>query len=174
MQRRLFGEGIRPFWCRHWKSAAVLPHPYPLPRGEGERLPAAVGKRALLGSTSGQSGSLSQRERAGVRENGSNLWQLVRRKLRCAPVTAALNFFRFPQPASCGHRPRNPTPPHVRHHLASGRGQDDADGEAAALRRRGAARRLRDRAQKPARHDERLDGAGEEARHLDQLDGAAI
>ena len=76
--------------------------------------------------------------------------------------------------ALCEHCQRNPEAAHVRHHFASGRGQDHADGEAAALRRRGAARRLRDRAQKPARHHVRLDGTGKEARHFHQLDRAAI
>src|SRR2546429_8072199 len=44
--------------------------------------------------------------------------------------------------ALCGSHRRNSEAAHVRHHLASGRGQDHVDGKAAPLRRRGAGRRL--------------------------------
>src|ERR1017187_8381490 len=74
----------------------------------------------------------------------------------------------------CEHYRRNPETAHVRHHLASGCGQDHAHGKAAALRRRGAARRLGHRPEKPARHHVRLDGTGKETRHFDQLHGVAI
>jgi urease accessory protein len=50
-------------------AAAVLPHPSPLPLGEGAIEPVEVGKgRRLLEDSRGF--SLSQRERAGVRESG--------------------------------------------------------------------------------------------------------
>src|SRR5579862_4658493 len=64
--------------------------------------------------------------------------------------------------------------PHIRHHLASRRGQDDADGEAAPVRRRGAARRFGDGAQIGPGRDLRLDGTRAQARHIDQFHGAPV
>ena len=72
------------------------------------------------------------------------------------------------------NRTTNFAAPNVCDYFASGRGQDDADGEVPALRRRGAAGRLRNGAEKSACNDVRLDGTGTTARHLSQLDGASI
>ena len=66
-------------------------------------------------------------------------------------------------------------PPHVRDHLPPRRRQDDAHGEAPALRRRHRPGRLGHARRKAQRADDlRLDGAGARARHLDHLDGAAV
>jgi hypothetical protein len=46
------------------------PHPGPLPPGEGETDAAPGLNGCVVRATDGRSASLSQRERAGVRENG--------------------------------------------------------------------------------------------------------
>src|SRR5579859_29628 len=74
----------------------------------------------------------------------------------------------------CEHSQRNLKTTHVRHHLASGRGQDHVDGEAVALRRRRTAGGISHRPQKPARNNIRLDGAGKKAWDFDQLHRVAI
>ena len=51
-----------------------LPHPSPLPLGEGEASSAFDESEPFGWSGSGRTGSLSQRERVGVRENGSALF----------------------------------------------------------------------------------------------------
>ena len=61
---------------------------------------------------------------------------------------------------------RNPAPPHLRHHLPPRRGQDHADGKAAAVLRRDPDRRLGQGAQGLAPRHLRLDGDREAARHL--------
>ena len=80
-----------------WQMAAVLPHPYPLPLGEGAASPALRQPERLLSAARGRQFSLSQRERAGVRENasiapGRHDRSAVARppfqKLRCAPSVA--------------------------------------------------------------------------------------
>jgi outer membrane protein assembly factor BamB len=50
------------------KHAAVLPHPDPLPLGEGETQPALVTRSGVSSSARRRACSLSQRERVGVRE----------------------------------------------------------------------------------------------------------
>ena len=60
-----------------------------LSRWERENARAALGGEAAFGlAKSGRTGSLSQRERVGVRENGSNL-PTRRKKLRCARTADA-------------------------------------------------------------------------------------
>jgi hypothetical protein len=54
-----------------------LPHPSPLPLGEGETDSALGLTGCVHRASDGRSASLSQRERAGVRENG--------RPVRCVP-----------------------------------------------------------------------------------------
>jgi hypothetical protein len=49
---------------------SVLPHPGPLPLGEGETDAAAGLNGCVEYANRGRADSLSQRERAGVRENG--------------------------------------------------------------------------------------------------------
>ena len=62
-------ERMSPFWG----NGCALPHPGPLPLGEGEPS-AALGREEAFGlAKRGRTGSLSQRERVGVRENGLNL-----------------------------------------------------------------------------------------------------
>lgn len=51
----------------------VLPHSSPLPLGEGEASSACDESEPFGWSRSGRTGSLSQRERVGVRENGPAL-----------------------------------------------------------------------------------------------------
>ena len=64
--------------------------------------------------------------------------------------------------------------PHLRHHFPPRRGQDHADGEDAALRRRHRAGRRRPRPQGAARRRLGLDGRRARARHLDHLGGARV
>jgi urease accessory protein len=52
------------------RLAVALPHPSPLPLGEGETSPALVSKSPSTAAKEWQVSSLSQRERAGVRESG--------------------------------------------------------------------------------------------------------
>src|SRR6266581_2906575 len=56
-------------------------------------------------------------------------------------------------------RTRNFAPAHICDYFASGRRQNHFDGKVPAVRRGGAARWLRHRAQEPTRHYLRLDGA---------------
>ena len=59
--------------CEEWlalRSEAVLPHPNPLPLGEGALSAASLQEKPLLCSMGGRTFSLSQRERVGVRESG--------------------------------------------------------------------------------------------------------
>ena len=64
--------------------------------------------------------------------------------------------------------------PHLRHHFPPRRGQDHADREDAALRRRHRAGRRRPRPQGAARRRLGLDGRRARARHLDHLGGARV
>ena len=57
---------------------SFLPHPGPLPLGEGESSAAPGEPNALGWSEGSRTGSLSQRERAGVRENGNALSAALR------------------------------------------------------------------------------------------------
>ena len=72
------------------------------------------------------------------------------------------------------HVPSQRTAPHLRHHLASRRGQDHAHREAAALRRSGAPGGRGQVAQGAARGHQRLDGDRAQARHLGHLERAAV
>ena len=65
-------------------------------------------------------------------------------------------------------------PPHVRDHFASGRGQDHADREAAAVRRRDPAGRHGEGAQERAPRDVGLDGSRKAARHFGHELGDAV
>ena len=64
------------------------------------------------------------------------------------------------------HRRSGHPPAHLRHHLASGCGQDDVDREAAAVRRRDPARGRSQGQGQPAPDAVRLDGHRARARHL--------
>ena len=59
------------FWHPGCQLAAVLPHPNPLPLGEGAGSPALRPPERFLAAERRQLFSLSQRERAGVREHAS-------------------------------------------------------------------------------------------------------
>ena len=64
------------------------------------------------------------------------------------------------------NRRRRSPPPHLRHHLAPRRGQDDADGETPSLRRRHPARRRGQGEEGPHADALRLDGDRAQSRHL--------
>ena len=95
------GLGVRAhlsFLHPGWQFVAVLPHPYPLPLGEGAGSSAFRQPERFAFTARGRRFSLSQRERAGVRENasaprkgrfaGTMAPRLFCKKLRCAPTVA--------------------------------------------------------------------------------------
>jgi hypothetical protein len=60
-----------------WVFRNVLPHPFPLPLGEGVRHRRQVHRNEPAGSTAALTFSLSLRERAGVRVKFSRVTKVV-------------------------------------------------------------------------------------------------
>ena len=66
-------------WKEFLAGRGVLPHPGPLPLGEGASPSVSCVRDAFNKFGRGRTGSLSQRERAGVRENGLPSRGIVKR-----------------------------------------------------------------------------------------------
>ena len=71
-------------------SGCVLPHPGPLPLGEGERSSPLRTSGAAIANQRGLCDSLSQRERAGVRESGHGVLTFSSRLAVCCVVLLCL------------------------------------------------------------------------------------